>query len=220
MNEKLLKIMSCFHIFPCVRTLDHKTKKHHIPLVDRTPDEPPPVVVGIVGPPKVGKSTLMQCLVKNYAKQKLSQISGPVTVVSGESSVAYNIAMVIGFFVVVLPCTQAYSFWWQPVHCRVCTRQSRDRYCDQQSMPSGYEDTLLPKSTGLTTGLLSALMTGIACWGPIPTGNPHTVLLQMICWSFCSCCLFTMLRHYAHFQIWISVHLHILYPVLYFIFST
>ncbi|XP_048248671.1 ribosome biogenesis protein BMS1 homolog isoform X1 [Haliotis rufescens] len=66
------------------RTLDHKTKKHHIPLVDRTPDEPPPVVVGIVGPPKVGKSTLMQCLVKNYAKQKLSQISGPVTVVSGK----------------------------------------------------------------------------------------------------------------------------------------
>ena len=41
------------------RTLDIKEKKHHIPVVDRTPLEPPPVVVAVVGPPKVGKTTLI-----------------------------------------------------------------------------------------------------------------------------------------------------------------
>ncbi|KAK3091894.1 hypothetical protein FSP39_023506 [Pinctada imbricata] len=66
------------------RSQDLKTKKQHIPLVDRTPLEPPPVVVAIVGPPKVGKSTLLQCLVKNYTRQKLVNVQGPVTVVSGK----------------------------------------------------------------------------------------------------------------------------------------
>ena len=65
------------------RTQDIKTKKQHIPVVDRTPVEPPPVIVGIVGPPKVGKTTLLKCVVKNFSKQKLSKIQGPVTVVSG-----------------------------------------------------------------------------------------------------------------------------------------
>ncbi|XP_033758019.1 ribosome biogenesis protein BMS1 homolog [Pecten maximus] len=67
------------------RSQDIKTKKTHIPLVDRTPIEPPPIVVGIVGPPKVGKTTLLQCLVKNYAKQRLSNVEGPVTVVAGKN---------------------------------------------------------------------------------------------------------------------------------------
>ncbi|KAM9324942.1 ribosome biogenesis protein BMS1 homolog [Gastrophryne carolinensis] len=66
------------------RTQDLKTKKHHIPVVDRTPLEPPPVVVVVVGPPKVGKSTLIRCLIKNFTKQKLSEIRGPVTIVSGK----------------------------------------------------------------------------------------------------------------------------------------
>lgn len=66
------------------RTQDLKTKKQHIPIVDRTPVEPPPVIVAIVGPPKVGKTTLLKCLVKNFTKQKLSKIQGPVTVVSGK----------------------------------------------------------------------------------------------------------------------------------------
>ncbi|XP_053496000.1 ribosome biogenesis protein BMS1 homolog isoform X1 [Ictalurus furcatus] len=66
------------------RTQDIKTKKHHIPLVDRTPLEPPPVVVVVMGPPKVGKSTLIRCLIKNYTRQKLSDICGPVTIVSGK----------------------------------------------------------------------------------------------------------------------------------------
>ncbi|KAM3912966.1 ribosome biogenesis protein BMS1 homolog [Leptodactylus fuscus] len=66
------------------RTQDLKTKKHHIPVVDRTPLEPPPVVVVVVGPPKVGKSTLIRCLIRNFTKQKLTEIRGPVTIVSGK----------------------------------------------------------------------------------------------------------------------------------------
>ena len=79
--------MSDFVIIFCYffRILDVKEKKHHIPVVDRTPVEPPPVVVGVVGPPKVGKTTLIQCLVKNYTKQKLNTIKGPVTIVSGRA---------------------------------------------------------------------------------------------------------------------------------------
>ncbi|KAK3583604.1 hypothetical protein CHS0354_039426 [Potamilus streckersoni] len=67
------------------RNQDLKTKKQHIPLVDRTPVEEPPIVVGVVGPPKVGKTTLLKCVVKNFTRQKLSKIQGPVTVVSGKS---------------------------------------------------------------------------------------------------------------------------------------
>lgn len=57
----------------------------HVPLVNRTPDDaPPPVIVAVVGPPGVGKSTLVKSLVKRYTKQSLSEIKGPVTVVSGK----------------------------------------------------------------------------------------------------------------------------------------
>lgn len=63
--------------------MDIKEKKIHDPVVDRTPLEPPPIIVAVVGPPKVGKSTLMRGLIKNYTSQKLSDIKGPVTVVSG-----------------------------------------------------------------------------------------------------------------------------------------
>ncbi|XP_022690941.1 ribosome biogenesis protein BMS1 homolog isoform X2 [Varroa jacobsoni] len=66
------------------RRKDLQEKRHHIPLVDRTPIEPPPYVVAIVGPPKVGKSTLLKCLIKNYTRQIINNINGPVTVVSGK----------------------------------------------------------------------------------------------------------------------------------------
>lgn len=73
----------------CLRSLcraqDLKAKKHHIPVVDRSPLEPPPVVVVVVGPPRVGKSTLIRCLIKNFTRQKLSDICGPITIVSGKS---------------------------------------------------------------------------------------------------------------------------------------
>uniref|UniRef100_H2ZWM2 BMS1 ribosome biosis factor n=1 Tax=Latimeria chalumnae TaxID=7897 RepID=H2ZWM2_LATCH len=67
------------------RTQDLKAKKHHIPVVDRTPLEPPPFVVVVVGPPKVGKSTVIQCLIRNFTRQKLTEIRGPITIVSGKN---------------------------------------------------------------------------------------------------------------------------------------
>uniref|UniRef100_A0A2K6PWS3 Bms1-type G domain-containing protein n=1 Tax=Rhinopithecus roxellana TaxID=61622 RepID=A0A2K6PWS3_RHIRO len=47
---------------------DLKTKKHHIPV-------PPPIVA---------MSTLIQCLIRNFTRQKLTEIRGPVTIVSGK----------------------------------------------------------------------------------------------------------------------------------------
>jgi ribosome biogenesis protein BMS1 len=67
------------------RTQDIKEKRSKVPEVDRTALEPPPIVVAIVGPPSVGKSTLMQNLIKNYTRQKLSNLKGPVTVVTNKN---------------------------------------------------------------------------------------------------------------------------------------
>ncbi|KAI0345907.1 DUF663-domain-containing protein [Trametopsis cervina] len=67
------------------RTAERDQTRLHVPLVNRTPDdEPPPVVVAIVGPPGVGKTTLIKSLVRRYTKQSLNQVQGPVTVVSGK----------------------------------------------------------------------------------------------------------------------------------------
>jgi len=66
------------------RKQDITEKRKHVPTVDRTPVEPPPIVVGIVGPPKVGKSTLMRCLIRNFTKQNLTNVQGPVTIISGK----------------------------------------------------------------------------------------------------------------------------------------
>uniref|UniRef100_A0A6B2KX28 Bms1-type G domain-containing protein n=1 Tax=Arcella intermedia TaxID=1963864 RepID=A0A6B2KX28_9EUKA len=59
-------------------------KKEHMPLPDRTPDEPPPIIVAVQSPPGVGKSTLIQCLVKHFTKQNVSEPKGPITVVGGK----------------------------------------------------------------------------------------------------------------------------------------
>ncbi|KAJ8365158.1 hypothetical protein SKAU_G00139890 [Synaphobranchus kaupii] len=77
--QSAVRMARTFH-----RAQDLKAKKHHIPLVDRSPLEPPPVVVVVVGPPRVGKSTLIRCLIKNFTRQKLSDICGPITIVSGK----------------------------------------------------------------------------------------------------------------------------------------
>jgi ribosome biogenesis protein BMS1 len=67
------------------RAADKYQTSLHVPLVDRTPnDSPPPIIVAIVGPPGVGKSTLVKSLVRRYTKQTLNDIRGPVTVVSGK----------------------------------------------------------------------------------------------------------------------------------------
>lgn len=66
------------------RKQDIDTKKQHVPLVDRTPIEPPPILVAVVGPPKVGKSTLINNLIKLFTKSPLTDIKGPVTIVIGK----------------------------------------------------------------------------------------------------------------------------------------
>ncbi|CAF95218.1 unnamed protein product, partial [Tetraodon nigroviridis] len=78
--QSAVRMAKTFH-----RAQDLKTRKHHVPGVDRSPSEPPPVMIVVVGPPKVGKSTLIRCLIKNFTRQKLGEICGPVTVVSGKT---------------------------------------------------------------------------------------------------------------------------------------
>jgi ribosome biogenesis protein BMS1 len=55
-----------------------------VPQVDRIPEEPPPRLVAIVGPPGVGKTTLLKSLIKRYAKETLSYPQGPITVVTSK----------------------------------------------------------------------------------------------------------------------------------------
>ncbi|KAI0478641.1 hypothetical protein GGR56DRAFT_331604 [Xylariaceae sp. FL0804] len=65
------------------RSHDIREKRLHVPLVDRLPDvEPPPRLVTIVGPPGVGKTTLLKSLVRRYTKETLSEPQGPITVVT------------------------------------------------------------------------------------------------------------------------------------------
>jgi ribosome biogenesis protein BMS1 len=57
----------------------------HVPLVNRTiEEEAPPVIVAIVGPEGVGKTTLVRSLIRRFSKHTLSDIRGPVTVISGK----------------------------------------------------------------------------------------------------------------------------------------
>ena len=71
-----------------VRKQDIRTKKHHVPVLDRAALslEPPPITVAVVGAPKVGKSTLIKCLLKNFTNLKLTAVKGPVTVVANKKS--------------------------------------------------------------------------------------------------------------------------------------
>lgn len=67
------------------RSHDVNERKLHVPMVDRTPDDdPPPVIVAVVGPPGTGKTTLIRSLVRRLTKHTLTEIKGPITVVSGK----------------------------------------------------------------------------------------------------------------------------------------
>ncbi|KAI5783177.1 hypothetical protein DFH27DRAFT_596498 [Peziza echinospora] len=66
------------------RSHDVKEKRLHVPMVDRTPEEAPPIIVSVVGPPGTGKTTLIKSLVKRYTKHTLTTIQGPITVVTGK----------------------------------------------------------------------------------------------------------------------------------------
>ena len=66
------------------RTLDINEKRNRVPQVDRSPLEPPPFLIAVVGPPKVGKTTLINGLVKYFTSQSITNHKGPITVVSGK----------------------------------------------------------------------------------------------------------------------------------------
>ncbi|RSL49896.1 hypothetical protein CEP54_012217 [Fusarium duplospermum] len=66
------------------RSQDIREKRLHVPLVDRLPDEAPPRLVTIVGPPGVGKTTLLKSLVRRYAKETITDPQGPITVVTSK----------------------------------------------------------------------------------------------------------------------------------------
>ncbi|CAH0683359.1 unnamed protein product [Spodoptera exigua] len=66
------------------RREDVIAKKQHIPQVDKTPLEPPPIVVAIVGPPRVGKTTLINNLIKSFIKTNVTSTNGPITIVTSK----------------------------------------------------------------------------------------------------------------------------------------
>ncbi|KAL8837244.1 MAG: hypothetical protein Q9170_002617 [Blastenia crenularia] len=66
------------------RSHDVKEKRLHVPLIDRLPSEPPPTIVAVVGPPGVGKTTLIKSLIKRYTKHTLTHPVGPLTVVTSK----------------------------------------------------------------------------------------------------------------------------------------
>lgn len=66
------------------RKEDLTAKKQHIPVVDQTPDVPPPVLIAVVGPPKVGKTTLIKNLIKSFTRTNVTDIKGPITIVTSK----------------------------------------------------------------------------------------------------------------------------------------
>ncbi|TVU47165.1 hypothetical protein EJB05_06753 [Eragrostis curvula] len=58
------------------RSAEIEQRRLHVPIMDRSIGEPPPFVVVVQGPPQVGKSLLIKCLVKHYTKQNLSEVRG------------------------------------------------------------------------------------------------------------------------------------------------
>lgn len=69
------------------RNLDRSQKKEYVPLIDRRATdvhETPPHVVVVMGPPGVGKTTLIRSLVKMYTNHNLKSVTGPITVVTGK----------------------------------------------------------------------------------------------------------------------------------------
>jgi ribosome biogenesis protein BMS1 len=70
------------------RNLDISQKKEVVPLNDRRTQEAfeaPPILIVVMGPPSVGKSTLIRSLVKQHTNHNLVTVTGPVTMVTGKN---------------------------------------------------------------------------------------------------------------------------------------
>ena len=90
-----------------LRNAEKDQKRLHVPAIQKGPslnveqkprkktggEEPgkevllpdaPPIIVAVVGPQGVGKTTLVRSLIRRYTKHTVANIQGPVTVVSGK----------------------------------------------------------------------------------------------------------------------------------------
>jgi ribosome biogenesis protein BMS1 len=85
MDKKNNKAFQAAPINDLRRRIDIEQTKIRAPMNNRTYGDGPPLVVAIVGPPKVGKTTLLKSLVKHFTKRKISEVNGPVTVRGGKS---------------------------------------------------------------------------------------------------------------------------------------
>lgn len=71
-------MVTLFSLKLCVTLCDQA------PLLDKGMRDPAPVVVLVQGPRKVGKSTLIRCLIRHFTRHGLTNVEGPVTVVAGK----------------------------------------------------------------------------------------------------------------------------------------
>jgi ribosome biogenesis protein BMS1 len=67
------------------RNAELENSRLHVPVAEQRAEEEPPILIAVAGPPGVGKSTLISSLVKHYTKQNLTDVKGPITVVSGKA---------------------------------------------------------------------------------------------------------------------------------------
>lgn len=63
---------------------DLTAKKQHIPIVDKSSNDVPPILIAVVGPPKVGKSTLINNLIRSFTRTNVTHIEGPITIVTSK----------------------------------------------------------------------------------------------------------------------------------------